>query len=67
MLVGLHSAWKTIQTKQSSVFSLNLSSATLFTLAKQGRHLGAYKMARYAYDKLQVGRSSCKYNYYHRI
>ncbi|CAB4000051.1 intraflagellar transport 122 homolog [Paramuricea clavata] len=27
--------------------------ATLFALSKQGKHLGAYKMARYAYDKLQ--------------
>ena len=30
------------------------TSSTLFALSKQGKHLGAYKMARYAYDKLQV-------------
>jgi hypothetical protein len=29
-------------------------SLTYFTLAKQSRELGAYKLARYAYDKLQV-------------
>lgn len=27
--------------------------STLFALSKQGKHLGAFKMARYAYDKLQ--------------
>ncbi len=34
-------------------FTISLRS-TLFTLAKQSRQLGAYKLARYAYDKLQV-------------
>ena len=29
-------------------------SSTLFALAKQSKNLGAYKMARTAYDKLQV-------------
>ena len=32
---------------------------TLFTLAKQGKQLGAYKLARYAYDKLQVNGQFC--------
>ena len=31
-----------------------MSSSTLFALAKQSKNLGAYKMARTAYDKLQV-------------
>lgn len=35
-------------------FSLTISSSTLFALAKQSKNLGAYKMARTAYDKLQV-------------
>lgn len=34
--------------------SLGLHRSILFTLAKQSRNLGAYKLARYAYDKLQV-------------
>lgn len=40
---------------------------TFFTMAKQSKQLGAYKLARYAYDKLQVrmecrisGRFSCE-------
>ena len=28
-------------------------SATLYALAKQSKNLGGYKMARYAYEKLQ--------------
>lgn len=31
-----------------------MCSSTLFALAKQSKNLGAYKMARTAYDKLQV-------------
>ena len=34
--------------------TLTISSSTLFALAKQSKNLGAYKMARTAYDKLQV-------------
>ena len=34
--------------------ALTVSSSTLFALAKQSKNLGAYKMARTAYDKLQV-------------
>lgn len=34
--------------------SLTFLSSTLFALAKQSKNLGAYKMARTAYDKLQV-------------
>ena len=29
-------------------------SAILFTLAKQSRQLGAFKLARHAFDKIQV-------------
>ena len=34
--------------------TLTISSSTLFALAKQSKNLGAFKMARTAYDKLQV-------------
>lgn len=34
-------------------FNINISHA-LFAVAKQGKSLGAYKLARYAFDKLQV-------------
>lgn len=38
-----------------SSFVLNLANVrnTLFTLAKQSKALGAYKLARHAYDKLR--------------
>lgn len=36
--------------------TLTVSSSTLFALAKQSKNLGAYKMARTAYDKLQVSK-----------
>ena len=35
------------------VISLIPVSATLFALAKQSKNLGAYKLARHAYEKLQ--------------
>ena len=35
-------------------FLNSIDSSTYFTLAKQSRELGAYKLARYAYEKLQV-------------
>ena len=38
-------------------FLNSVVSLTYFTLAKQSRELGAYKLARHAYEKLQV-----KYN-----
>jgi len=45
--------------------TLTISSSTLFALAKQSKNLGAYKMARTAYDKLQVcencGIVSCRH------
>ena len=34
--------------------SYTVISAVLYTLAKQGKALGAYKVARHAYDQLQV-------------
>jgi len=35
-------------------FSLTVdTSATLYTLAKQSKNLGAYKLARHAYEKMQ--------------
>ena len=42
--------------------TLTLISSTLFALAKQSKNLGAYKMARTAYDKLQVSSalSACR-------
>ena len=36
-----------------SVSSLTPHSGTLYALAKQSKNLGAYKLARYAYEKLQ--------------
>lgn len=33
--------------------SLTCCSGTLYALAKQSKNLGAYKLARYAYEKLQ--------------
>ena len=32
------------------------TSGTLYALAKQSKNLGAYKLARYAYEKLQTTR-----------
>ena len=40
--------------------TLTFISSTLFALAKQSKNLGAYKMARTAYDKLQVREPSLK-------
>lgn len=37
----------------SVVLNLVIGRNTLFTLAKQSKALGAYKLARHAYDKLQ--------------
>lgn len=37
----------------SAVLNLVICRNTLFTLAKQSKALGAYKLARHAYDKLQ--------------
>ena len=36
-----------------AVLNLVIGRNTLFTLAKQSKALGAYKLARHAYDKLQ--------------
>ena len=36
------------------LLSLTCDSNTLFTLARQSRNLGAYKLSRHASDKLQV-------------
>ena len=38
----------------SDISSYTGISAVLYTLAKQGKALGAYKVARHAYDQLQV-------------
>lgn len=37
----------------SAVLNPVIGRNTLFTLAKQSKALGAYKLARHAYDKLQ--------------
>lgn len=37
----------------SVALNLIIGRNTLFTLAKQSKALGAYKLARHAYDKLQ--------------
>ena len=65
VLVGIkeiYSSWVTTNleppfTSMQPLFldSLDHTSITLFTLAKQSKSMGAYKLARYTYDKLQVG------------
>lgn len=51
-----------LQIECCHVISLMLAiRTTLFTLAKQSRQLGAYKLARFAYEKLQV-----RHVYYHK-
>ena len=48
----IHFIHNRISVSFSLTYFLSTYSATLYALAKQSRQLGAYKLARYAYEKL---------------